>query len=222
MAKLIYNLNQLDHTVTRGNGVIKAPTLEALDEARLIIEVAEEKARIIGDRAKRDYKAEKARGYREGSERADLDALARLLAEQTLLNRTLARLEGAFADLVKACVRKILAEFDDAALLHSVVAKALSRLKQEGHLQIHSPPALMTTFALIARRLEAEIEGIGAIELVEDSSLEAPDFVVESGAGRIECSVPRRIRDLEALIDDVVTRMGEGGAGHLAEGKVSE
>jgi len=204
MAKLIYSLNDFDHGIAKGNGIIKAATITALDEARNIIDVANEKAEQIDTRAQRRYESEKKRGYREGRERADLDSFARLISEQRQLDRTLANLEMAVADLVKASVRKIVSEFDDATLVYSVVTRALTKIRREGQMQIHMPPGMRDTFVPIASKLEAAVDGIGPIELVEDHTLEVPAFVVESGAGRLECNVPRRLRALETLIDDIV------------------
>ena len=214
MAKLIYSLSDFDHGIAKGNGIIKAATTTALDEARNIIDVANKKAEQIDTRAQRRYESEKKRGYREGRERADLDAFARLVGEQRQLDQTLASLEMALADLVKASVRKIVSDFDDAALVYSVVARALTKIRREGQLQIHLPPDMRDIFVPIASKLEAAVDGIGPIELVEDHTMEAPAFVVESGAGRIECNVPRRLRALETLIDDIVKQSLSNSQAH--------
>lgn len=201
MTDLVYDLRGLDHAVSSGNGVLKSRDMVQLDEARSLILAAEKEAEKIRSKAQEHYLAEKERGYQEGRQEAEQDALSRLLAEQVHLNSKLKELESDLADVVKSCVRKIITTFDDLSLAETAASAALQKMRNERHIQIYLPPSLMEGFAEFATRLETQFPDAKTIELIEDTSLNAPDIIVESRIGRIECGLGNNIAEVEAIID---------------------
>jgi len=208
MVNFIYSPKNVNLSVSKGNGVIKAREYEELDEAHSIVRAAEEKAAEIVEEARTRYQSEKERGYREGRELADKDAFSRLVAEQVHLDRKLADLEKSLAGLVKTSVRSILAGFDDMALAESITLTALQKMRRESHLQIRLPHELIKDFEPVARKLKAAFPEVEAVELIEDGSLTPPNLVIESGTSRIECDLGRKFDELDALIDRTAAGLG--------------
>ena len=204
MVNLVYNPRRVNLAVSRGNGVIKANDIATLNEAHCIVRAAEEKASQIIDAAQAKYKHEEERGYIEGRERADKDAFTRLLAEQVYLEKSLCDMEIGLGEVVKNSVRKIIASFDDARLTELTIVSALQKMREQNHLQIHLPPSLRKEFEPLTSKLRATFPQIGSIDIVEDASLEPPNFVMESNTSRIDCNLGHKLEELEALVDEAV------------------
>ncbi|MEO9530041.1 hypothetical protein [Roseibium sp.] len=202
MVNLIYCPENVNLAVSRGDGVIKAGDMAALDEAHSVVRAAEQTSAEITETARAHYQSEKERGYLEGREQADKEAFARLLSEQVYLDRKLLELEADLAVLVKESVRKIISTFDDAALAEATTHSALQRLRRESRVQIFLPPSLIDSFAPIASKLKSQFPEIQSIELIEDAGLAAPDLVVESSTSRIECSLGNKLDALAMVIDE--------------------
>lgn len=204
MVKLVYSPNAIGLAVTKSHGVIKADEVSILDSARLIISAAEKTAEQIMQKAQFDYEAEKHRGYRDGRALADQDAIGRLLSEDVWLDRKLQDLERDLADLVKTSIHKVLDSFDHADLAETMISAAMKRMRHQSHLQIHLPHSLMEAFLPLAAKFEAVFPHVSSVELVPDASLQAPDFILESAIGRIECRLGDKLQELDALIDRAV------------------
>lgn len=207
MTSLIYDLRTLDHAVSRGNGILKAKDMAQLDQARGLILAAEQQAEEIRQKAQEHYEAEKERGYQEGHRAAEEAALSRILSEQIYLDGKLNDLEADLADLIKSCVRKLVSTFDDFALAEAAATSALSKMRNEKQIQFYLPPGLMEAFSEVSIRLEALFPETKAIELIEDATLEAPDIIVESRIGRIECGFGANIDAIYTIIDAVVANL---------------
>ncbi|MEI2384485.1 hypothetical protein [Breoghania sp. JC706] len=207
MTGLVYDLRTLEHAVSSGDGVLKAREMVPLDEARGIVLAARQHAHDIRRDAEEHHRAERERGYREGRQAAEEDALSRLLAEAAHLDTRLRHLEADLAELVKSCVRKIISTFDDLRLAEEAAAGALRKMRHERQIQIHVAPGLAAAFAPVATRLETLFPEAKTIDLIEDAALIAPNIIVESRIGRIECDLGDQIDRMEAIIDAAVANL---------------
>ncbi|EHS51854.1 hypothetical protein PDO_5010 [Rhizobium sp. PDO1-076] len=207
MVNLIFRPEVINHTVSRGNGVIKAVEFSALEEAHTVLQTARDNAVQIAASAQAHYRDEKERGYREGRESADKEALARLLADHDHLDRKLQAMERDLADLVKSSIRKILAVFEDCALVETVLHQALQKLRRDSRLQIYLPPYLGPSFAAITAKIEAKFPSFQSIEILEDSSLNQHSFVLESTTNRIECDLGHMLGEVDQLIDQTAANI---------------
>ncbi|PTW56648.1 flagellar biosynthesis/type III secretory pathway protein FliH [Breoghania corrubedonensis] len=201
MSDLIYDLRTLDHAISAGNGVVKARDMAPLDEARNLVLAAQRQAEEIRRDARAQYEAEKERGYREGRQAAQEEALSRLLVEQAFLDTRLVDLEADFAELIKSCVRKVISTFDDMTLAEAAASSALRKMRREAQIQIYLPTSLVEAFIPVSNRLEMLFPEVKTIDLIEDAALTAPSIIVESRIGRIECELGDKIAEIEAIID---------------------
>lgn len=204
MVNLVYNARNVSLAVSRGNGVIKAREMAALDEAHSIRHAAEEKAAQITDAAQAGYASEKERGYAEGRDLASKEAFERLLSEQIYLDEKLKGIEKALAELVKVSIRSIISSFDDITLIETTIRSALQRMRRENRLQIFIAPSLIDGLAPLVAKLEATFPEIQSIELIEDGSLTLSDFIIESSTSRIECNLAGKLDQLDDLVDKTV------------------
>ncbi len=205
MVNFVYNPCNVALKIAKGNGVIKANEFSALKDAHSILAAAEKKAAEITEAAHSHYKREEERGYLDGLGRANKEALARLVTEQSHLQSKLREIEQDLADLLILSLRKILANFSDLELAEATAHSAMHKMRRESRLQFHLPPSLVADFAPVAKKLEAKYPEIQLIELVEDSALKPPNIVLESPTGRIECNLDTSLNALAALIDTAVT-----------------
>jgi type III secretion protein L len=210
MVNFVYSPRALNLAVSTGDGVIKAQEMAVLDEAHAIVVAAEGKAAEVMQTAQVHYEQEKERGYLEGCALASKEAFARFLGEQAYFDKKLGDIERGLANVVKSCVRTVLASFDDTALAEAAVFRAMEKMRQESQLQIHLPAALIDDFTPFARKLEATFPNVQSIELIVDSNLAAPNFILVSNTGRIECTLADKLDELDTLIDaTVATLAGE-------------
>lgn len=204
MLSHIYQPRILDLEVTEGTGVIKARDFDTLDTANSIVIAAESKAKQILEEAEKAYEREKERGYQDGREIAEQEALKRLLAEHSYLDCKLRDLETDLSNLVKFSVRKVIAGFDDMTLIESITTSALQKMRRESLVQIHLPARLTEDFKPIAERLKEAFPSIQTVELVEDAGLLPPNIIVESRIGRVECNLALELDALDVIINEAL------------------
>ncbi|MEQ8778017.1 MAG: hypothetical protein RIE06_00035 [Roseibium album] len=205
MVNQIYRPRFYNLAVSSCNGVVKAQEMAALDEASSIINSAQEKADEIRAAAQGQYELEKERGYLEGREKAEKEAFSRQIGDQIFLDNKLKELEAGLVNVVMISVRKIFSGFDDIALCEKTVGSALQKLRQSNQIKISVSPALASHLEPMTDRLKAEFTSFQSMEIIEDSNISFPNFVVESNTGRIEFSLGSKLEELQAVITEVVT-----------------
>ncbi|WP_199823850.1 hypothetical protein [Labrenzia sp. OB1] len=193
--------------MSEGTSVIKARDFDTLGDAQSVVLAAKSKARQIIEDAEKTYEREKERGYQDGRDLAEKEALGRLLSEQSYLDGKLKDLETDLAKLVKFLVRKVIAGFDDTAIIESVTASALQKMRRENSVQIHLPTSLVEGFEPIVGRLKEAFPSIQTVEIVEDSDLAPPNLIVESRTGRVECNLALELDALDTVINETLIRL---------------
>ena len=201
----IYRFKNLDFRLPQGSGVIKAAQAAKLTAANDIVTSAEAHAAQIIEEAKQHLEDERKRGFVEGQKAAEAAALDRLMQEQATLDACLRDTEESLARLVLASVRKIVHDFDDLELAQSLIKTGLTRVRREKRVQIRVPEAL--TDALKARldELLKAFPHIEFMDLIEDPVLEAPNIIIETAVGRIDCDLSGKLEHLEKAITQVAT-----------------
>jgi type III secretion protein L len=195
----VYRLKQLDFVLPAASHILSYGEAEALQEATGILEAAEAEAtRIRGD-AKSVYKSERARGYAEGMHKADMEGLTRLIVETDLLGQRLTQLEAELAELVVACVRRIMDSFSDDEKTRLLVRSALKRMRREKRVELHVPPAKAEEARTIAAGLVKEFPEIDLVEVIEEAALEPHKLTVESPIGRIAVDLDGGLEHLRGL-----------------------
>ncbi|QFT33942.1 Yop proteins translocation protein L [Labrenzia sp. THAF82] len=200
----LYNPQKIGLAVAQGEGVIKAKDLEALGSASEIVSSAEARAAEIIAAAETEFQNQKERGYAEGRKHAQKEALTCLLEEDAYLDLKLQNLENRLASLVKSSVRKVLSEFDDSCLAVSATKSALRQMRDELTIQIRLAPEMVEAIEPVARAFEERYAGDKSIDLVEDEAIPAPNVVVETATGRIECNILAELLVVDDAIDNSV------------------
>ncbi len=215
----IYRFEKLGFRLPQGSGLIKAAKAAELTAANDIVTSAEtHAAQIIAD-AQKHLEEERARGYAEGQQAAEADALDRLLREQATLDASLTDIEKGLARLVLASVRKIVHDFDDIALAEALIHSGLTKVRREKRVQIRVPEALTDDLKARDEGLKAAFPQIEFMEVVEDPTLTAPNIIIETAVGRIDCDLSAKLDHLETAISQVAANRAADpsvtdGAGH--------
>ncbi len=199
----IYRFKDLGFRLPQGSGVIKAAQAAELTAANDLVTSAQAHAAQIVEEAKQHLEAERARGFGEGQQAAAKAAVERLMHEQATLDDSLIDIEKSLARLVLASVRKIVHDFDDIALAEALIHSGLTKVRREKRVQIYVPEVL--TDALKARLdgVLATFSQIEFMEVVEDPTLNAPNIIIETAVGRIDCNLEAKLDHLATAITQV-------------------
>jgi len=195
-----YRLNDLGFRLAAGAHVVSRAELGALEEATQLVEQAQAKAAEIVKQAQDAHRREMQRGYDEGRARAEIESVERLIAESRVLDRGLERVEKDVVKLVMECVRKIIDGFDEQARAEGIVRGALRKMRREKRVELRAPSGL---HAFLRGRIDAivkEFPEIDLIDVVEDSSLDPAQVIIETSIGRVDGNLSQRLEDLEAVI----------------------
>ena len=214
----IYRLNPVGFRLAAGTHVLRAEDVAGIAAADQLMAVAEaEAARIVADAAAA-HAAERARGYAEGLQAAQVDAVARLLEETADLDRSLAAVEGDLSRLVVAAVKKIIADFDDVTRAEAVVKAALTLMRREKRAELLVPPALAQGVRERIADITAGFPDVELIEVVEDATLTDGRIVLQSGIGRVDGHLASRLEDLETVIRSAHARLAADHLDALGKG----
>jgi type III secretion protein L len=212
----MYRLKELDIRIPARGHVIKAATTGLVAEASGILADAEERGAGIIAAAEARYEEERARGYRDGLDRAAAEAVGRLLDEQATLERSLAGLEAELAAVVVACVGRLIGTAADGDLARAYIVNALRRMRRQKRVRLTLSTAQYRGFRDRIDAITAEFPEIELIDVSENPALEDTRFVMESEIGRIEGSVERSLGQIEdqllAALRNVAPASGRSAA----------
>jgi type III secretion protein L len=211
-----FALKQLGFRLAAGTHVLKAEAVAPLDQGEQLIEAARQRAAAITAEAEQAYRREHERGFEEGTVAAELAAVKRLLGESRTLDDVIHKLEHDLANVVMACVRKLIETYDERAKAEAILHGALKQMRRERRPVLRVSPAQYEHFresvALIARSYP-EVE---FIDVVEEPSLVAPQIIVESSIGRVDGNLGQRLEELADLVCRAVAGETQGEAGQEA------
>ncbi|WP_375453322.1 type III secretion system stator protein SctL [uncultured Methylobacterium sp.] len=209
-----YRLNALGYRLPSGSHVLPPEAFEPVAAATGLLREAEDRAAAIVETAQEAYRQESLRGYNDGLARAKLDAVERLLHESAALDAGLRGMEAELGRIVSACLRKLVAEFDDHARAEAVVRGALRQMRRERRSELRVSPAQFSAFKACIGRITADFPEVELVDVIEDAALVPPQIVLESRIGRVEADLDAALCDYETLIRGVVAEDARGrGAG---------
>lgn len=196
-----YRLKAFGHGLDAGNGVIKAAALAELGQAGDVLAEAERQAEALRAEARAVYEAEKLRGHAEGRAAADAERAIRMIEDLGRLDARLADLESELGGVVFACVRQIIAGFEDEALAEQVARSALASMRSEQRGQLYvSTAALRHTREALPTLLQ-DFPEIELIDVIEDPDLKAPDVRLESAMGVVTFVLDDTLTALQRLLE---------------------
>ena len=196
-----YKLRSFGHGVDAGSGIIKAAALAELGQAGDIVAEAERQAEALRTQARHEYEAEKQRGLAEGRAAAEAERAIRMIEDIGRLDARLADLESELGGVVFACVRQIIAGFEDEALAEQVARSALASMRSEQRGQLYvSTAALRHTRASLPTLLK-DFPEIELIDVIEDPDLKAPDVRLESAMGVVTFVLDDTLTALQRLLE---------------------
>ncbi|WP_341367285.1 type III secretion system stator protein SctL [Yoonia sp. BS5-3] len=216
----IYRFKKLGFRLPQGSGLIKASEAAKLSAANDLVASAEAQAAQIVEEAKQHLEAERERGFAEGQKAAEQAALERLLTEHATLDAHLSEIEESLARLVLVSVRKIVHGFDDISLAEALIQSGLTKVRREKRVQIRVPEALADTLRERIDALMAAFPAIEFMDVVEDPALRAPNIIIETAVGRIDCDLDAKLTHLDDALTEVAANRAADPA--LATGGVHD
>ena len=214
-----YRLTELGYRLPAGAHILPADELARLQDATGILQAAEARAASIIADAEEAYRRECARGYAEGLAQGKLHEAERLLRESALLDEKIGEIERDLANVVAACVRKLVEDFNDHARAQAVVRGALRQMRHEKKAELRVSAQQVAHFREVIEEIRSEFPEVELIDVVEDTTLTAPDVILETSIGRVQGDFGARLVELETIIKtaarhsaDLAAASGEAGA----------
>ena len=204
-----YRLSELGYRLPAGTQILPKEAFEPVEAATGLLAAAEARAAEIVAAAEEAYRARALEGYQDGLAKAKLESVQRLLRESATLDASLRDIEAEVARVVAACVRKLVADFDDYARAESVVRSALKQMRREKRPELRVSPAQYPEFRERIGAVVADFPDIELVDVVEDATLVSPQVIVESRVGRVEADVSARLADLEEIVRGVAAADAE-------------
>jgi type III secretion protein L len=204
-----YRLSELGYRLPAGTHILPKDAFEPVEAATGLLGAAEARAAEIVARAEEAFHARSLEGYQDGLAKAKLESVQRLLRESATLDASLREIEAEVARVVAACVRKLVADFDDYARAESVVRNALKQMRREKRPELRVAPAQFAEFKARIGAVVAEFPDIELVDVIEDATLVPPQVVLESRVGRVEADVAARLTELEEIVRSVAAANAE-------------
>lgn len=195
-----YRLKDFGFKLAAGGHVVPRSEFTPIEEANRLVTDAEATCHDMFAQAQRTYESEKQRGYEEGLQQAQLEAIRRVLAETAELNQGLLAVEHDLARLVAECVHKLVAGFDDVTRAEAVVGVALKQMRREKRAELRVPSALLSHFKMRIGSILREFPEVELVDVVEDRALGPTRIVLETSIGRVDGDIAQRLDDLETVI----------------------
>lgn len=199
----VYPLRMLGLGLEASDGIIPAATAGEMAEAGTILARARAEAEAIIASATAVRDEERRLGHAEGRAEAQAEAVAWMLAARADLDQRLDRMQVDLADLVTACVRRILHSFDDRTLALETVRSALSAQRSEKRLQLHVSTMVEAAVRAELPKLMADYPEIQVIDVIGDPALSPPDVRLESELGVVSSVLVDTVADLGRLLRGV-------------------
>ncbi|MDE1460996.1 type III secretion system stator protein SctL [Spartinivicinus poritis] len=204
----ITDLTQGDFQVAPGTKLIKREQYAKFLSAEQLIEQAKQQAVDIVADAKMLQQQEMEKGFNQG--------LVEAQQQQTVLvNRTLmecaqfkSQLAAELVQVVLQSVKKIIADYDDIALVKACVAQALAQTADCQQLSLLVAPAMLTS---VKDRLDDIKEMAPDIQwdVLPDSSITGMGCKIETPIKVIDTTIDNQLTALEKAVNDWLANVDE-------------
>jgi type III secretion protein L len=180
--------------------IIKAKDFWAFKDAERALADALDKRQQIISSAKDAYRAERQRGYAEGTEEAKLEQSGNMAQIVSQTVEYFGKVENKMVDLVLDAVRKVVSDFDDRQRVSTVVKNCLELVRSQKHLSLNVHPTQVEYMRGQIGELQKIYPSITHIEVHPDAKLALDACLVESEIGIVEASLEGQVKALrEAL-----------------------
>ena len=204
-----YRLRDLGFRLPSGAQILSKAQFEPVDAASALLAEAEAQAARVVAVAGEEFVREQLRGYQEGRERAQLEAVEWLLGEERILDQRLADIEKRIASVVIASVRRLIEGFDDRLKAESMVRSALRQMRRERRAELRVSPEQLADMKLSIGSIVADFPEVELVDVVEDATLVPPQIILETKIGRVEGDLGRSIERLEATVRATLANAGK-------------
>ena len=193
--------------------VVKAAEVQAIGDARALLDHAAAEAERIAAAAREAYEEAKRRGYEDGLA-AGKDQLAeQLIGLSDRSARQIADLEAQIPEIVMSALRQILGTFDDTDLMIRSVRQALRMFHHQTELTVRVPPDRLEEVRARIDELRAESGASAYVGVVADRHLPAGGCVLESELGSVDASIEAQLAVLErAMRKELAGRAGDAAS----------
>lgn len=188
--------------------IIKAKDFWAFKDAERALSDAFRKQEQIIASAQDAYKAERLRGYAEGSEEAKLDQSGSMVEIVSQTDKYFGKVETQMVDLVLDAVRKVVSDFDDRQRVTTVVKNCLDLVRSQKHLSLSVHPSQVDYLRSQVSELQKIYPSIAHIDVHPDQKLALDACVVESEIGIVEASLAGQVDMLRDALSVVFTQQG--------------
>lgn len=176
---------------------------KAKEEAEEIVRQAQENADAIRQQAQED-------GYQTGLEQGRMEAQEEQQKQSEAFTQEMdqkraeleeqeKKLEPAFAELVVSLVRKItgISCENKKDIILYLIGNSLRNIEKTSHITIRVSKEDISRVAAKKSTLKAIAKDSAELEVVEDSSLEAMQCIIETDHSMIDCSLDAQLQNLE-------------------------
>lgn len=195
-----YRLKELGFRLASGAHVLPKEAFEPVEAASALLEQARAEAARIVKAARAEFQSQRKRGHEEGLAQARLEATGRLLEENNLFERKILGMEKELTEIVVAGVRRLVNGFDDRAKAESIVRAALRQMRREKKAELRVSPEQHADMKASIDDIAKEFPELELIDVVEDATLVAPQIIIETSIGRVECDLGRSMEELEHVL----------------------
>lgn len=182
---------------TPGLKVIKAAEYALFSSVAAVLDQARENAARIAREAEAAFHEQKARGYRDGLEKARQAMAEATLANTLAIDEYQRNLQEQTIGLVMAVVRKVLLGIDPQDLVAAQVKKALESMKTRRQVLVRIHPAKAESLNRKLADIMEAYPGIKLLEIKPDNTLAPDSMVLESETGIVDATLETQLAAIE-------------------------
>jgi type III secretion protein L len=188
--------------------LIKAKSYTSISDTEDIIVNAQKKAEQIFRSAKEDadrmreaaikaYESEREKGYKDGLHQSQKEMATKINETLISVEQYLHGVEQKIRSLVMDTVSKVLDNMDKSELIHALVKKALTKMRNHKPIKLKIAP--MHVDLLNARIMEMQIAypNIDGIEIIADDRLSSNQVILESPMGIIDAGLETQLSAIQ-------------------------
>lgn len=190
--------------VAPGTRIVPAGERSALGDGQALIAAANKRAEEIVGGAQAAYEAERARGYDEGRQEANLKAADHMIEAVGRTVEYFANVEATMIDVVMQAVRKLISGFDDRDRVAVVVRNALAIVRNQKQVTLRIHPEDIDVAQGRMNDWLAEFPRMGYVDVVPDPRLVRGGCIVESEIGLVEASLDAQLKAMRGAFERVL------------------
>lgn len=190
-----YNNNNI--SLKPDKKIIKAKDYATYLESKDIIRASEEQARQQEEHATNALSGMIKEALSNANQQVQEEKTAQMIATVAASLHHLQKMETQLVQLVMQCVRKIINDYGNEALVAESVKQGLRQIGHSQHIQIRLHPDLVPS---LQERLPELTDKLEFINIRPDSQLNKEDCIMESDIGIINTNIEQQLKAIEKAI----------------------